>query len=602
MNKISEFLKKHRKTIIKVSLVLFIFYTVFDACYFVKSKPETYQYTEFKQMVEDGKIDTVYYNNSQETMRFTMYNDYTKDKTEKELEKENYQYPIEDWGMTTYPATETFREDLLAKGVNVKIKSFRPAIISIMEFLGYVAFPLLLIIILVFYFKMFLGKDGKAFELSDGIETRFSDVIGHDEVIKDLNLLVDVMKNPDKYERSNGVKVPKGILFSGEPGTGKTLLARAMAGESDVPFYYMNASNFIELYVGTGAKRVRALFKEARKNQPCIVFVDEIDAIGMSRNRANISSEDTQTLNALLQELDGFKTGDKILVIGATNNADKLDKALTRSGRFDRQIIISPPRDTKTRIELLKYFTKDKKLSDDVSFERLAKQMIGYTGADINSVVNEAGLISMSKDKEYIDMSDLEEAYDKKILKGNRKKRDKDDKDLMTVAYHEAGHAVVSYLLGSEIARASIIGTTSGVGGMVVNVDDDTVFLTDEKIKRQVMVAYGGRCSESIKFGEVTNGASSDITQATKLLKIYVTKYGFDGEFGLIDYDVLIQDNIMSTDIVLDKVTKLSKKLAEDTMTLLKDNYKLVEVLANELLDKETISGDAIKEILDNEK
>lgn len=581
-------------------VIVLITFAILDIVDFAKNTPETYQYTEFTKLVKEGKVDTVYYSASQETMRFTMYNDYTKGKTEKELKEENYEYPDEDWGVTTYPATEKFRENLLNQGVHVKLKSFQPVVLTLFTLVGYLFFPIILIVLLVMYYNVMFGKNSKTFELSEGVETKFSDVIGHDEVIKDLDFLVDVMRKPEKYEKSNGVKVPRGILFSGEPGTGKTLLARAIAGESSVPFYYVNASNFIELYVGTGAKRVRALFKEARKNQPCIVFVDEIDAIGCSRNRQNISSEDTQTLNALLQEMDGFKTGDKILVIGATNNADKLDKALLRSGRFDRQIIIPPPRDTKTRVDLLKYFLKDKKISSDVNYEVLAKQMIGYTGADIASVVNEAGLISMSRDKEFIDMGDLEEAYDKKILKGNRKKNDKDNKDLLTVAYHEAGHAVVSYLLGCEIARASIIGTTSGVGGMVINVDDDTVFLTNDKIKQRVMVAYGGRCSESIKFETVTNGASNDITQATNLLNVYVTKFGFDEEFGLVDYAVLMQDKIMSSDIVLDKVSKLSKELYASTLKLLKDNYTLVEVLAKELLDKETISGDGVKEILDN--
>jgi cell division protease FtsH len=297
--------------------------------------------------------------------------------------------------------------------------------------------------------------------------------------------------------------------------------------------------------------------------------------------------------------MDGFDKGDRILVIGATNNASKLDKALVRSGRFDRQIIVSPPENAKARVDLLEFFLKGKKVSDNVDLDRLSRQMVGYTGADIESVVNEAGLISLAEGSGIISMEHLEEAFDKKILKGNRKKNQKESKDLEVVAYHEAGHAVASYLLGVDIARATIVGTTSGVGGMVVNSEEDTCFVTDESLKHRVMIMYGGRCSERIKFGNVTNGASNDISQATNVLKMYVGKYGFDKDTGLLDVEMLVKDNLTTSDNMLMKMAELSRELEEKTMNLLETNYAFVELIAQQLLEKETLGGEAIKELLD---
>ena len=534
-------------------------------------------------------------------MRFTLYNKHTKGKTKKEIEDEKYTYPKEDWRLTQYPAGETFREDMLKAGVNLEVRTFEPVTVKILSTLLTLFFPILFLVLLWNIFSLQFIKGGKSYELTTNIDTRFSDVIGHDEVIKDLKFLVKLMREPEKYSDED-VNIPRGVLFSGEPGTGKTLLARAIAGESNVPFYYVNASNFIEIYAGTGAKRVRALFKQARKTQPCIIFIDEIDAIGCQRGKVHGTSEDTQTLNALLQEMDGFDKDLKILIIGATNNAEKLDKALVRSGRFDRQIIISPPANADERIELLKYFLRNKKLNESVDLEVLSKQMIGYTGADINSVVNEAELIRLSNEQEFITMDALEEAFDKKIMKGNRKKDARRDRDLNIVAYHEAGHAVVSYLLDMEIARATIIQTTSGIGGAVIHQESDNLLKTKEDYENRVKVCYGGRVSEEIKFNQITTGASSDITQATRVLDEYINRLGFDKEFGLIDMSVLNEDKVTVEDKSVETIKGYSVKLYKDTVELLKNNYNLVELIAKELLDKETISGVTIKEILDSNK
>lgn len=601
LKKVKDFYKAHKKVAIPLTVMVIMLLISLDTMSFNNNKPKEVTYNEFKKLVKEHKVDTVYYEASTEEMRFTLYNKHTKGKTKKEIEDEKYTYPKEDWRLTQYPAGETFREDMLKAGVNLEVRTFEPVTVKILSTLLTLFFPILFLVLLWNIFSLQFIRGGKSYELTTNIDTRFSDVIGHDEVIKDLKFLVKLMREPEKYSDED-VNIPRGVLFSGEPGTGKTLLARAIAGESNVPFYYVNASNFIEIYAGTGAKRVRALFKQARKTQPCIIFIDEIDAIGCQRGKVHGTSEDTQTLNALLQEMDGFDKDLKILIIGATNNAERLDKALVRSGRFDRQIIISPPANADERIELLKYFLRNKKLDESVDLEVLSKQMIGYTGADINSVVNEAELIRLSNEQEFITMDALEEAFDKKIMKGNRKKDARRDRDLNIVAYHEAGHAVVSYLLDMEIARATIIQTTSGIGGAVIHQESDNLLKTKEDYENRVKVCYGGRASEEIKFSQITTGASSDITQATRVLDEYINRLGFDKEFGLIDMSVLNEDKVTVEDKSVETIKWYSVKLYKDTVELLKNNYNLVELIAKELLDKETISGVTIKEILDSNK
>ena len=601
LKKVKDFYKAHKKVAIPLTVMVIMLLISLDTMSFNNNKPKEVTYNEFKKLVKEHKVDTVYYEASTEEMRFTLYNKHTKGKTKKDIEDEKYTYPKEDWRLTQYPAGETFREDMLKAGVNLEVRTFEPVTVKILSTLLTLFFPILFLVLLWNIFSLQFMKGGKSYELTTNIDTRFSDVIGHDEVIKDLKFLVKLMGEPEKYSDED-VNIPRGVLFSGEPGTGKTLLARAIAGESNVPFYYVNASNFIEIYAGTGAKRVRALFKQAKKTQPCIIFIDEIDAIGCQRGKVHGTSEDTQTLNALLQEMDGFDKDLKILIIGATNNAARLEKALVRSGRFDRQIIISPPANADERIELLKYFLRNKKLDESVDLEVLSKQMIGYTGADINSVVNEAELIRLSNEQEFITMDALEEAFDKKIMKGNRKKDARRDRDLNIVAYHEAGHAVVSYLLDMEIARATIIQTTSGIGGAVIHQESDNLLKTKEDYENRVKVCYGGRASEEIKFNQITTGASSDITQATRVLDEYINRLGFDKEFGLIDMSVLNEDTVTVDDKSTATIKGYSVKLYKDTVELLKNNYNLVELIAKELLDKETISGVAIKELLDSNK
>lgn len=596
-----SYLKNLKKShIIAVVILLFIVWVGIDSYYSEKNEPEHVNYTQFVKDLKAGKIDTVYYNTQREYMRYTLLNKDTKKMSYKERKK--YKYDNKYWRMTEYPSYDNFRRDVLLTDTCVVLRTFDPVSTTVLTLVGTLAIPVLFVVMLFGIYKSSLGGALSRRKRGDFIQTsnvKFDNVIGHDELKDDLQFIVKMLKNP-KLGSKTGARLPKGILFSGSPGTGKTLLAKAIAGEANVPFLYADASAFVEMYVGLGAKRVRELFDIAKKNTPCIIFIDEIDAIGGKRRESGGTTEHDQTLNALLQEMDGFSTQSGIFVIGATNTPDKLDKALIRSGRFDRKVEVNPPKDWRVRKQIFEYYLRGKKLSESADLGVVSKQTVGFTGADIEAVVNEASIISAMRDSDTIGMEDIESAVDKQIFKGNRSKDKRESNDRVVVAYHEAGHAVVSYLLGIKLARASIIGTTSGVGGAVFQQESDSQFKTNEDFINDIKVCYGGRASEEIKFKTITTGASSDITKATELLNGYIQRYGFDNDFGLLDMDVLKDNMLIEADTMLSKMSELSRKFYKDTVNLLSENYSLVEVLAKKLLEVETLSADNIYELLEN--
>lgn len=598
-NRIKEFIKQNKQRFIRllVSWVICLI-CVFSITNSVKTqqiaKIEKVEYTEFLDDIENGKVDTIYYSASDEWMTYTLLNDDTKGMTQDERDK--YTYKNKDKRRVQYPAYDTFRKDMLEKDVHLVLDRNSASIVEVLSMLMSLAIPIVWVVLIM---KMMRGTM-KGVDAKDIIQTsdvKFSDVIGQDEILDDVKFITELLKNRDLGEEI-GAKVPKGILLSGEPGTGKTLIAKAIAGEAGVPFIYVNSSSFIEMFVGLGAKRVRETFKIARENAPCIVFFDEIDSIGIKRDTRGSNTENEQTINALLQEMDGFTGRDGVFIIAATNRADKLDSALTRAGRFDRQIVVNKPRDWKVRVKLFEFYLKQFSVTDDIDIETLAKQVSGFTGADIAAICNEASIIAVMHKKPYIDMACLEEAIDKKVFKGNRAKEEHFKEDKKIVAYHEAGHAVMHYLLGEPMSRASIIGTTSGVGGVVFGEDSDTQFLTKEYYENRVKICYAGRASEQIKFNSVTQGASSDITQATGILEEFVSRLGFDEEFGLLDMNVLAERQIIDKSNAFELMQKKSKELYTETVNLLTKNYSLVEKLAQALLESETLSGKEIEDIL----
>lgn len=587
--------KEHWKLVLITTIGVVAAYLVIFFCFFYDSTEiKEVSYNQFLDYVETGAVDTVYYNKNVEYITFTMYNDDTRGLSKEE--RKDYNYKNEDKRKVLNPNKDTFREDMLLKDVNiVKTDDNKELISAILSLITTIA--IYIIIIKLMMSIMVPGSNINEKDMIQKTDVTFDDIIGHDEIINDVKFITELIKHPEKGEKI-GAKLPHGILLEGPPGTGKTLIAKAIAHEADVPFINQNASGFIEMYVGLGAKRVRSLFKLAKKKAPCIIFIDEIDAIGVARDSKNSHSENEQTINALLQEMDGFGTADNIFVIAATNRADALDKALVRSGRFDRRIVVNPPRDWTVRRDLFNHYLDKYKVADDLDIDTLAKQTSGFTGADIAMVCNEASIIAVMADSEVINKDDLESAIDRKIFRGNRSKAETDTLDRQIVAYHEAGHAVMTWLLGRPIARASIQSTTSGVGGAVFREDTTSKFTSDKDLRELVMIAYAGRASEDIKFKSLSDGASNDITKATEMMTEYIERLGFDDDFGLLDMGVLSREHLLDSKDITKKLSQMSKELYTECKQKLNDNYDKVETLARSLLDCNTLSGDEIDKLL----
>lgn len=591
--KINEFIETHlnkggrRKLWLMLILIAMAMMgaTVLDNAMYKFNVPEETTTAEFMASLEAGDIDTIYYDKTEEMMRYTLLNDETRNMVPKE--RSEYVYGKDDWRMTLYLGGDNFRHEMLTNyNVRVQVRSFSPVLSELWSVLF--TFVLFIgMIFLVLYMLQTSTMNQKKYNSVQGrVKTMFKDVVGQDEVLADLEFIVKMMRG-EKLDML-GARIPKGILLSGPPGTGKTLIARAVAGEAGVPFFSANASEFIDMYVGVGPKAVRSLFRQARKHKPCVIFIDEIDAVASVRGAQGTTSEDNKTVNALLQEMDGFDKESGIFVIAATNNPDALDPAIVRAGRFDRQVIVNPPKDWKIRKALFDLYIGDTACDADV--ENISKQTVGFTGADIDAVVNEAKLVAAMQKKESLDAECFETAIDKKVFKANRSSSERHKRDIEIAAYHEAGHAVMTYLAGLPIARASIIGSTSGVGGVVFQAEKDTSqFSTKEEYEWQIKICYAGRASEAVKFESVTDGAGSDITQATKLIYNYVCKFGMADDYGLLDVDVL--KTITPFAVPNDIMQALSKKIMSETSVLIKEHYALVEIIAKELLDKETITG-----------
>ena len=555
------------------------------------SKIELITYREYEDLLKAGDIDTIQYNPDDRYMYISLHNDKTRKMTISE--REDYQSPLEECKKVYYPASADFTEDLLKQGVLVQKET--DTISKMISDYGSLIFLLVLYLIMFRAINKLSPASAKTVNEAEAeeINVTFDDIIGHDEVKKDLKVLIKQMRSKNK----NFQDLTHGILFEGSAGTGKTMLAKAVAKEAGFNFISVNSSSLIQMYVGLGAKRVREAFAKAREKAPCILFFDEIDAIGAKRGNQRSHAENDQTINALLAEMDGFTDRGDIFVIAATNRVADLDPALIRSGRFDRTITINPPSKWETRKELFDHYLKDTDKEKTINTENLAKQTVGFSGADIAAVCREANMIMYGRDGEKITQEDLEEAIDKIVFKGNRSTEEHSEA-MEIVAYHEAGHAIMNMLCGKPIARISIMGMTSGVGGAVFQSDEDKVFHTKENLEQEVKILYAGRASEEIKFGSdnITDGASNDITKATELLINYITKFGF-GE-GLVDYSVLTSSSL-SDNGVTEKIEKLSADFYSKTVSELRENYDKVEKLAKKLIEEKTLSEDEITEFLD---
>ena len=574
--------------IISLILVLLVGITI---AYFImqnkeKEDTKTLGYTELIEKIEANQVEKI---------EMTVGSTSIKVKLVGEEEEKK----------TIIPNTQAFIEWIHEKrdqGIQIDlVEKPESMLVTIPRGLFSILPTLILVILIILIIKMQgLGDNGKVYEPEEGkVKVTFKDVAGLEEEKNELVEIVDFLKRPEKFHEM-GAKTPRGILLCGKPGTGKTLIAKAIAGEANVPFISMGGSEFIEMFAGLGASRVRKLFDKARKVSPCIIFIDEIDAIGARRTAASgAETENNQTLNQLLVEMDGFDTDDTIIVLAATNRPEMLDKALLRPGRFDRQIIIAPP-DLKGREEILKIHAKDKKLAKDLTFHSIAEDTAGFTGAELANILNEAAILATINKHEAIEKEDLEEAVRKVTVGLEKKSRVISDKDKKLTAYHEAGHAIVSYFLETQTSVKEISIIPRGVAGgytMYKN-DEDKYYVSKTEMEERLVALLGGRAAEKLALNDISTGASNDIQVATKIAKEMIMVYGMSDTLGPIW--VGVEDNPYELELygehIGDQIGAEVKKLIDTAylkaQTILAENRDKLEEIANVLIQKEKITAE----------
>lgn len=455
-----------------------------------------------------------------------------------------------------------------------------------------------------------MGKSNAKIYVKSTEGIKFSDVAGEDEAKENLTEIVDYLHNPGKYQEI-GASMPKGILLVGPPGTGKTMLAKAVAGESNVPFFSMSGSEFVEMFVGMGASKVRDLFKQAKEKAPCIVFIDEIDAIGKKRDgQIGGNDEREQTLNQLLTEMDGFEGNTGVIILAATNRPDSLDPALTRPGRFDRRVPVELP-DLKGREEILKVHAKKIKVSDEVDFNKVARMASGASGAELANIVNEAALRAVRDGRRYATQADLEESIEVVIAGYQKKNAILTDHEKIVVSYHEIGHALVAAMQtqSAPVQKITIVPRTSGALGYTMQVDEGNHYLmTKEEIENKIATFTGGRAAEEVVFGSITTGASNDIEQATRLARAMITRYGMSPDFDMVAMETVSNQYLggdasltcsAETQTLIDKkVVELVRQQHEKATQILTENREKLDELAKFLYDRETITGEEFMSIL----
>jgi cell division protease FtsH len=517
--------------------------------------------------------------------------------------------------------TENLEQLLLQYQVPVKFRSspisavqWQQLILSILLMLGFIGFLFLI-------FRQMQAGNQQAFNFARSRARRydqnqprvtFEDVADLEEAKEELKEVIEFLKNPQRFQ-ALGAKVPKGVLLMGPPGSGKTLLARAVAGEAGVPFFHVSGSEFVEMFVGVGAARVRDLFEQAKANRPCIIFIDELDAVGRLRFAGIGGGHDEreQTLNQLLVEMDGLEQNSGIIVVAATNRPDVLDPALLRPGRFDRRIVIDYP-DAKGREAILRVHLRGKPLADDVDIEKLAKQTAGFSGADLANMVNEAAILAARKNKTKIEMSDLLEALEKVIAGPERKSRLITEKEKRILAYHESGHALVSKLLKvREVTKVTIIPRGLALGYTLNLPQEDRYLMTRKELLDEMTVMLAGRAAEEVVFGEVTTGAQNDLERVTELARKMVCEFGMSERLGPVTLGRKAGPIFLGRDIVEDRnyseavaneidreVRRIVEECYERAKRLLQENRHLLDAIANRLLEKETIDGEELDELL----
>ncbi len=603
-----------KKTVVPYISLLAIMLVILYMFNFMGNEVHNFTYNEFMKHVNEGRVDNidvtpsngggVYYISGQldgykkkETFKVTAP---LSDEVVKEIVDgyEKYDYKI---NVNKDPASSTFLTILI----------------------NFV--PILLIVGFGFYFftkqasganKSFDFGKSRAKLSDDKKKVTFANVAGLKEEKEEVKELIDFLKNPKRFQKL-GARIPKGVLLVGPPGTGKTLLARAVAGEANVPFYYISGSDFVELFVGIGASRVRDMFKQAKHNAPCLIFIDEIDAVGRQRGTGLGGGHDEreQTLNQLLTEMDGFGANEGIIIIAATNRADVLDPALLRPGRFDRQVTVNLP-DVKGREEILEVHARNKILDKNITLSNLAKRTPGFSGADLENLLNEAALLAVRRNKEFITMSEIDEATDRVLMGPAKKSKKYTEEERRLVAHHEAGHVVLGLKLNSanDVQKVTII-PRSYAGGYAMMVPKEEKYTsTKTELLEQITGLLGGRVSEELNFGEITTGAHNDFEKATKIARAMVTEYGMsdlgpvqlehqsEGVFLGRDYNKSRNFSDIVAHEIDEEIRKIVGNCYDNATKILKENIDLVKLIAEALLERETLTKEQIEYLVEHKE
>ena len=590
--------KKAKLVLEAILILLIIVITVAMALMLNKNKNEmdenTLTYTDLIHEIQEGNVEKIEMTTGSTTLKVKMKN----------IEKEK---------KAIIPSTQVFTELVQQKVLedyNIKLETKNPTIWAQLPsyIISFLPTAIMLALFIMIFKMQGLGEKGEVYDDTERkTKITFEDIAGLDEEKEELKEIVEFLKRPKKFTEM-GAKIPKGVLLYGKPGTGKTLIAKAIAGEADVPFISMSGSEFIEMFAGLGASRVRKLFEKARKLSPCIVFIDEIDAIGSRRtSNSGAETENNQTLNQLLVEMDGFSSEETIIVLAATNRPEMLDKALLRPGRFDRQITIPAP-DIKGREEILKIHAKDKKLAEDVSLYDIAEDTSGFTGAELANILNEGAIIATRKGHSEITNSDLDEAVKKVTVGLEKTSRKISEKDKKLTAYHEAGHAIVSQFLPTQTAvkEVSIIPRGMAGGYTMYKSDEDKYYISKTEMEEKLIALLGGRAAEKLILDDISTGASNDIEVATNIAKDMITVYGMSdiiGPISLKDNDGQLEYQMFGDDMQ-DAIGKEVKRLIDtayrNAQEILKQNIDTLHAIATELIAKEKINEEEFNKFFRN--
>ena len=582
--------KKIVKTLLNMFLTLLIIVLTAALIFLIytnqkenNSEENVLTYTELLNEINNGNVEKIEMTVGSTTLKVKI----------KDVEKEK---------TAIIPNTQVFIETVQPKLEEQQIEleqKQRSVLSQIPSYFISILPTIIMVALFIMIFKMQgLGDKGEVYDDTERkTKVTFDDIAGLDEEKEELKEIVEFLKQPKKFTEM-GAKIPKGVLLYGKPGTGKTLIAKAIAGEADVPFISMSGSEFIEMFAGLGASRVRKLFDKARKLSPCIVFIDEIDAIGSRRtSNSGAETENNQTLNQLLVEMDGFSSEETIIVLAATNRPEMLDKALLRPGRFDRQVTIPAP-DLKGREAILKIHAKDKKIADDVSLYNIAEDTAGFTGAELANILNEAAIIATKNNHKAITNEDLDEAVKKVTVGLEKTSRKISEKDKKLTAYHEAGHAIVSQFLPTQTAvkEVSIIPRGMAGGYTMYKSDEDKYYISKTEMQEKLIALLGGRAAEKLILNDISTGASNDIEVATQIAKDMVTVYGMSdilGPISLKDKDGQLEYQMFGDDMqdaIGKEVKKLIDRAYQDAQDILKQNVEILHAIAAELMKKEKLS------------